>query len=234
MIKRNQKLWEAIGLFLVLLAWTLEWQSLRKWEQVEKRTMEFITSFTQAVGAADDRFERQFQFATSRAVQNITLDPKDINHAYITAWKYAEVRKALFDQTMANLLGVQELLKNISQISSRNSLDLPKTYGGIEVRYKDLMEELNRSANGAAITPDQVAQLRGKISELIIDSIKPLNELLETIRMKIRLNSQRHGALFVLGSFFLIAAKLIGWWEDRNIPDGSKLKTSKGVPKRER
>lgn len=224
MIKRNRKLLEAIGLFLILLAWTLEWQSVRKWEEAEKVTKEFYNTFFQAIRGVDDHLARQFQFAIGRAVQNITLDPNDISHAYRVAWKNAEVRKIWFDQSMVNLRGVQELTKNVSKISSQYGLDLPKSQNDIESRYKILLEEFNKSINpdkiisnrtsipnDVVITPEQAIQLRGKINELIIDSINPLNEILKTIRMNIRSNSKWYGGLFVFGSFLLIGAKLIEW-----------------------
>lgn len=224
MIKRNRKLWEAIGLFLILSAWILEWRSVRKWEEAEKVTQEFYKSLFNVIGGVDDHFARQFQFALSRAVQNITLDPNDISHAYRVAWKNAEVRKIWFDQSMFNLRGVKELTKNISKVSSRYGLGLPKTQEGIESRYSNLIEELNKSINpekrisnrtsipnDVVVTPERAVQLRGKINELISDSINPLNELLKTIRMKIRSNSRLHGALFMIGSIFLISAKIIEW-----------------------
>ena len=230
MLKKSSKFWEAIGLLLILVAWVLEWQSVRKWDEAYNVYWKFFTTFNQAIYTADDQVGRQFQFAISRSVQQIKLDPYDPYTAYRAAWGYAEVRKLWFEQCMLEVRGVEEFMKNISQISSRYGLRVPPTLSSIEDKRIKLLDKLKalidpNDANSKVspipkaevISINQAEHLRREVIELVSASINPLNELREMIEQKSRSSSKWHSFFFMLGSVLLVAAKLVDWWIEKRI-----------------
>jgi len=219
---------EAIGLLLVLIAWGLEWQSVKKWDNAYENYVRFVTSFNQAIYAADDQFARQFEFAVNRSVQQIKLDPHDRFSAYKKAWEYAEVRQLWLEQFLLELKGLEELSKNISEMSARYGLSVPLTLKSIEngraqlqnglrelVHPDDMSSQSPRIFGSTAISFEHTLKLRRKVRELVSASIAPLNELGEAMRLKSGSASKLHGLLFLLGSLLLVGAKLMEWWVEK-------------------
>jgi hypothetical protein len=231
-LKTNWKLWEAIGLLVILLAWGLEWRSVRKWEDAYNVYWRFLITFNQAAYTGEDQLARKFELAINRSVQHSELNLHDPFSAYSAAWEHAEVRQLWFNQSMFAVETLGEFAKNISQMAKRYGLREPPALSSLEDRRLKLLEELKRVIDPNSLTSSvppvptvmsvpvaRAAQFRGDIRKLVSASIAPLNELGDAIELKGRSSSRYYAVAFLFGSLILVAAKTTEWRLDR---DGKK------------
>jgi hypothetical protein len=220
---KHFKLFEGIGLTLILLSWGANWYSVRRWGDIESSYWRFIETFHRATDDASDDIGQKLQFAISRAVGAKEIDYSKPDGAYIASWYSAEVRKLWLASATNGFYKADNTLREVIKVSNEQALAVD-----INLSQLNTLREEARGSLAILIDPEKGAMARQVPSDKDItpfDAVKidnkvrafnaamtqPINEIGQAIKASKNDSSKIYVIIFVFGTIFVVSAKIFEW-----------------------
>jgi hypothetical protein len=220
---KHLKLFEAIGLALILVAWGLEWNSYKKYESAISSFVERFNTMQNAYIAKQQLAEIGFNSAMTRAI--IISDPKKmnlliVNNMHSEAWKSEEVRSRWLQKIINNIFEFDLYIKHFEKFNTQYKFGFEEKIRKYHEEFNDIKRPLAKLGN---IDPHAVLSISEKFTVVDALGVERLFDPLSEMNMEFltdiisELNKRKTKRLFIyelmyiFGSMSLITPKILEW-----------------------
>jgi hypothetical protein len=232
-VMKHYRLIEAAGMFLVLLAWALSWISLERWTGARNSHTQYIQMVSQAHDHGGITANVRLEAAVIRDFVNRNVKPANASgwELYAEAWPSSDVRQAWMFRASHNIGGLQLLADNMVDLNSTYTLGEQEELRQLRASILQVLKRLDlavtpaRLGNGRPPAPaieklsaDEADKTELELSIIAERAFRIAEVLLNKIEDRRTSTSRLYTQIFIVGSMFLIAAKVINWRNDLKPP----------------
>ena len=222
---KHRRLLEALGLLLVLVAWTLNWWNSDRWSGAAGDYLFHVESILDSYRATTLTSTVQIESAVTRAAAAGQPIPERTLGHYGMAWESPEARLRWAEHAQARLAYLRNSHENLRNTRAEYGLVLDKRLPVLSAR----LDSVGRALRGGCIremvhgqellVPDPAALSQCDATSLVrrmsyadAEWVWPLRYLtLSELRSRPRAISHRYLALFLAGSVLVGIAKFGDW-----------------------
>ena len=229
LMMKHYRLIEAAGMFLVLLAWALSWISLERWTRARNLHTQYIQMISQAHDHGGITANVRLEAAVIRDFVNRDVKPANPSgwELYAQAWSSSDVRQAWMFRTSHNIGGLLLLGDNMADLNSSYALGEQEELRQLRASILQVSKRLELAVapaglgNGRPPAPaieklsaDEADKTEIALGTLAEQAFGIAGVLLNKIEDRRISTSRLYTQIFIIGSMFLIAAKVINWRND--------------------
>jgi len=222
---KHIKLFEAIGLALLLLSWALDWNNFKKYD-------EGLSQFTYTHKAIQEAYARTYNSSEGKLNNAITRaiiifnSPKmrlnNYKDTFNDSWKYHDVRKYWTELYVNQLIKFQQNIKTYKNMNTRFSLELEVDIESLIKKIEPLEKQLhnatgthNRSHNVFIISDASKSEIVPQFDKYL----QVMDDDCLAIDKKIfsRLNDNKrkwsiiYKIMYGMGALLMILPKIMEW-----------------------
>ncbi len=218
------KLFEAVGLLILLVAWGLSWNSVQRWQNADDAYQGSVASFNDATDKATADLLIAYEGAVTRATAGLAIDYSQPGAAVRAAWHSAEVRHLALLQVFNDYARAGQMIKLSMDAAQREDLRVPLPLDSLN-DYRErvriaLLPSIdlakgsfkNQFPTEEEFSLEQAAQANEAVSLLLSKRFDVVNQVASGIRAERRKASRFYQIAYCIGGILLVVGKIL---EDR-------------------
>jgi hypothetical protein len=222
------KLFESIGLILILLSWSLEWHNNEKWNNEYENFNYFISSSQSAFVGNLIQGLINYNRVVNQAVDNSKINPNAIDSALRLSWYSATVRMLWFERVNRKSHYLDTWIDAAIKLNNKHKFNLGEDLYNLNKKIYDIRNELAKYVddnnislkyshipNKNKLSFSQSLTIESEINNLQQEVVAKINDILKAIKSKKQFWFCVYLMSFGVGSFLLIVCKLFEWRKDK-------------------
>ena len=228
-VLKNVKLLEFAGLFLLLMGWFLNWQSVQYWTDAAERLSSFVQLLTTDYQHMQITANVRLEAALNRAL-SVSLRDENINtseNLNKSTWNSNEVRQRWVARAKNNFFSLDQFETHLHKINDEFQLNAEKILEQGRSQLDQIDVEIKKSTNGKDVTPQEIPvpdlQLLPleKANEIEISGMRASESMFNAygqmenaIREAKETRLLTYNIIFILGTILISFSKLLEWRKD--------------------
>lgn len=224
------KLFEALGLLILLVAWGLSWNSVQRWQSADDTYQGSVASFNDATDKATADLLVAYESAVTRATASSAIDYSQPDAVVRAAWRSSEVRHLALAQAFNGYARADQMIRLAIDAAQREDLHVPLKLDRLDAHRERVRVALlpsidlakgsfkNQFPTEEEFSLEQAARVNEAVSLFLSKRFEVVNQVGSAIRAERSNASRSYRLAYCIGAVLLVAGKLLEDWRNNRRP----------------